>query len=78
MKSRVSRARLAVLPLACAAAFPVLAQSTATLSETVVTATRVEQPLTDVLADVSIIDRDALQQSGLQSLGNVLATLPGV
>lgn len=78
MKSRVSRARLAVLPLACAAAFPVLAQSTATLSETVVTATRVEQPLTDVVADVSIIDRDALQQSGLQSLGNVLATLPGV
>lgn len=78
MKSRVSRARLAVLPLACAAACPVLAQSTSTLSETVVTATRVEQPLTDVVADVSIIDRAAIERSGASALADLLARQPGV
>lgn len=78
MKSRVFQARLAVLPLACAAAFPVLAQSTATLSETVVTATRVEQPLTDVVADVSIIDRDTIERSGASALADLLSRMPGV
>lgn len=67
-----------MLPLACAAAWPVLAQPENSLPETVVTATRVEQPLTDVLADVSIVDRAELERSGLQSLAQVLAKLPGV
>lgn len=78
MKSRVLFARLSVLSLACAAAFPVLAQTETTMPETVVTATRVAQPLTDVLADVSVIDREELEQSGLESLAQVLARLPGV
>ena len=57
--------RLAALPLALSCALPVLAQTTGapsdavltaqasapTLPDTVVTATRVAQPLTDVLAD---------------------------
>ncbi|MBA4261743.1 MAG: hypothetical protein C0443_06915 [Comamonadaceae bacterium] len=77
MKSRVFSARLTVLSLSCAAAFPALAQSTNTLPETVVTATRVAQPLTDVLADVSIIDRVQLEQAGMQSLIDVLANVPG-
>lgn len=67
-----------MLPLACAAAFPASAQSTATLQETVVTATRVEQPLTDVVADVSIIDRQAIERSGASALADLLARLPGI
>ena len=71
-------ARVAVFASACAVVGPAAAQTIVTLPETVVTASRFEQPLTDVLADVSIIERDVLQQSGLQSLGEVLAGLPGV
>ncbi len=44
----------------------------------VVTATRIEQPLTDVLADVSIVGRDVIEQSGANSLSDVLARLPGI
>jgi vitamin B12 transporter len=76
MKNRNLRAPLAALPLAILAT--ISHAQTPTLPETVVTATRVQQPVTDVLADVSFIDRDALQLSGLQSLGDVLALLPGI
>jgi vitamin B12 transporter len=44
----------------------------------VVTAPRVAQPLTDVLADVSIVDRDAIERSGAAALPDVLRSLPGV
>lgn len=67
--------------IACAAAavaLPAWAQNSPVLNEVVVTATRVTQPLTDVLADVSLIDRDALERSGAASLADVLARLPGV
>lgn len=70
-----------MLPLACAAAFPAVAQSSAspttTLQETVVTATRVAQPLTDVVADVTIIDREAIERSGASALADLLARVPG-
>ena len=69
-------ARLAVLNLALAAAFPALAQQQ--LKDVVVTATRVAQPLTDVVADVSIIDREAIERSGQSSLRELLAFQPGV
>ena len=49
MKVCSSPARLAVLNLALAAAFPAFAQSQ--LAPVVVTAARVAQPLTDVVAD---------------------------
>ncbi len=42
------------------------------------TATRVEQPLTDVVADVSIIDRDQIDRMGATSVTQLLATLPGL
>lgn len=54
------------------------AQTPAVLSEVVVTATRTAQPLTDVLADVSLIDRETIERSGAASLADVLALLPGV
>ncbi len=68
--------RLAALPLALSAVFPALAQSQ--LAPVVVTATRVEQPLTDVVADVSIIDRALIERSGATGLADLLVRLPGI
>ncbi len=71
--------RLCASVLAVFAAFPVLAQEqTATLQEVVVTATRVAIPLTDVLADVSIIDRVMIERSGATGVADVLARQPGL
>ncbi|MEN9903895.1 MAG: hypothetical protein RLZZ555_460 [Pseudomonadota bacterium] len=68
--------RLAALPLALSAAFPALAQSQ--LAPVVVTATRVEQPLTDVVADVSIIDREQIEASAGRTLSELLVREAGV
>ncbi len=48
------------------------------LADTVVTATRMQQPLTDVVADVSIVDSEAIERSGATGLVDVLSRLPGV
>ncbi len=82
MKSSFCPVRFAALPLALAAAFPLssfaqTAQAPA-LSETVITATRIAVPITDVLADVSVITREVLDRAGPGSLRDVLAQLPGV
>ena len=74
-------APLAALPLAWAAALPALAQPMPpepTLRETVVTANRVEQPLSDLVGDVSIIDRATIERSGATGVADVLARLPGI
>lgn len=80
MKTFVSSARLAVLPLALATAFSSFAQTQTTqqLKETVVTATRSAQPLSDLVADVSIVDRAMIERSGATGVADVLARLPGV
>lgn len=88
MKISTCPVRFAALPLALAAAFStnLFAQtgpaSTATpvaaLPETVVTASRIAVPITDVLADVSIVTRETLDKAGPSSLRDVLAQLPGV
>jgi len=72
--------RLAASAVAVLVAFPVLAQNQAqgTLEEVVVTATRVAVPVTDVIADVSIIDRSDLELAGQSSLKDILAQQPGV
>lgn len=72
--------RLCASALAVLAAFPALAQnqSAGTLGEVVVTAMRTEQPLTDVLADISIIDRDVIERSGAIGVADVLRRLPGI
>ena len=44
----------------------------------VVTATRTPQSLTDTLADITVLDRQALQNSGAVGLGDVLARVPGI
>ena len=42
------------------------------------TASRVATPVTDVIADVSIIDRQTLERAGQSSLRDILAQQPGV
>ena len=51
---------------------------TATLRETVVTANRVEQPLSDLVADMSIVDRETIEAAGAAGVADVLSRLPGV
>ncbi|HRM00494.1 MAG TPA: TonB-dependent receptor [Acidovorax sp.] len=48
------------------------------MSEVVVTATRTAQPLSDIVADVSVVDRETIEQSGATGLADVLARLPGI
>ncbi len=80
MKTCVSRVRLAVLLLALAAVFPALSQTGGSpeLKETVITASRVATPVTDVIADVSVIDREELDRAGQSSLRDILAQQPGI
>lgn len=78
MKICISTSHAAVLSLAAAVAVPVYAQSSPTLKETVVTANRVEQPITDVVADVSIIDRAQIERLGATTVPQLLARLPGL
>jgi len=82
MKIRSKQTRLAALSFLAALqsglGSPALAQSTTQLAETVVTATRVEQPLTDVVADVSIIERAEIERIGAGSVPQLLARLPGL
>ena len=86
MQKSFLRARFAAVPLACSLAVmfsPFTLAQTApvapvTLKDVVVTASRVATPITDVIADVSIIDRDRLDQAGQSSLLDLLAQQPGV
>lgn len=50
----------------------------ASLDAVVVTATRSEQPVTDVVADVSVVDRTQIERSGASSVADVLARAPGI
>jgi vitamin B12 transporter len=77
MKNCLSHVRHAALPLALAAACPAFSQTPA-LKETVVTATRVVQPLSDIVADVTIVDRERIERSGATSLVDILGRLPGI
>jgi vitamin B12 transporter len=74
------RVRLACLPLALASAFGGLAhaQEAPALSETVVTANRTPQPLSELVGDVSIIDRQTIERSGATGVADVLARVPGI
>jgi vitamin B12 transporter len=76
MKITSSRARLLALPLALAAAFPSVAQIQ--MPPVIVTATRIAQPITDVVADVTLIDRAAIERSGAGGLVDLLARSPGI
>jgi vitamin B12 transporter len=81
MKFPVPGARLAMLSVAVGAAFPTFSQTVAQgepqLRETVVTATRGEQPIGDVIGDVTIIDRQTIERAGPVGLADLLARVPG-
>ncbi len=78
--------RLAGLPLALVPAFgglllaqlPSVASAQPQLGETVVTATRTAQPLSDLVADVSVIDRETIERSGSTGVADVLARQAGI
>ena len=68
--------RLALLPLALAAALPVQSQTAAPpaqLRETVVTANRSEQLVTEALPHTTVIGRDAIERSQAVDLASLLA-----
>ena len=48
------------------------------LEPVVVTATRVEQRVSDTLSDVSVIDREQIEAAGQSTLTELLARQPGV
>lgn len=52
--------------------------STLNLPDTVVTATRTAQPLSDVLAEVTLIDRPQIEASGAVNIADLLARQPGL
>ncbi|MDA8454203.1 TonB-dependent receptor [Acidovorax sp. GBBC 3334] len=70
----------AAVALAAGLAFAAGAQAApaAQLGDTVVTATRTPQPLADLVADVSIVDRETIESSGATGVADVLARVPGV
>ncbi len=48
------------------------------LPETVVTATRTEQRLSDAVADISVIDRATIERSGAEGVADVLSKVQGI
>lgn len=52
--------------------------TSATLDPVVVTATRTAQPISDILADLTVIQADEIVRSGVQSLPQLLQRQPGV
>ncbi|SFM46451.1 TonB-dependent receptor [Variovorax sp. OV329] len=73
---------LAAIPVAIgglSAATLALAQpNTGSLPETVVTATRTQQRLSDAVADISVIDRATIERSGAEGVADVLAKVQGI
>ncbi len=65
-----------------AASLPAVAQPTqgldATLSAIAVTASRIPTPIEESLAAVTVLTREAIEQSGATTLTDLLATAPGV
>jgi len=80
MKICISKLRLALLPLALAAAFPSFSQTTATpqLRETVVTATRNEQLLSAALPHTTVISREDIERSQATDLLTLLQRESGL
>ncbi|MBE7416979.1 MAG: TonB-dependent receptor [Ideonella sp.] len=84
------RARRAVAAFAAPSPFTIvalLAPTATALAQTtpasaahtvVVTANRTPQPLSSVLADISVVERDEIERAGVTGLADLLARLPGI
>jgi len=68
----------ALAPAALAQTPPPVAQPSAAVAETVVTATRVPTPIERVPAGITVIDRKTIEERGYQTLSEALATVPGL
>ncbi len=75
---RLGAPALAVLAAFSAASVLAQGQTQVVLQDVFVTAGRVAQPVTDVVADVSIVNRDQIERSGASSVAQLLALLPGL
>lgn len=78
MKNCISLSHATVLSLAVALALPSQAQTSPTLKDVVITANRVEQAASDVVADISVIDRAQIDRLGVSTVTQLLAGLPGL
>ena len=80
MKTRVSPARLVVLPLTLAAACASVAQTQTTpqLPETVVSATRNPTRADELVSDVVVINRAEIEKASGRTLSELLARVPGL
>ncbi|WP_370279420.1 TonB-dependent receptor domain-containing protein [Pontibacterium sp.] len=65
------------LSAALLAALPAYAQETE-LDTVIVSANRIEQPITETLAPVSVITREEIEEKNITSLKQALTTLPGI
>lgn len=77
----VSVSSLSLRPAGLAVALlcaPWVSSMASPLEEVVVSATRTEQRLSDVLADVTLIDHDAMERSGSSSVAELLSRQPGI
>jgi len=70
--------QLSLLSVLSAAAFSVWAQNNNSADNLVVTANRFQQPVNTVLAPVSIVTREQIDQWQPQSVSDILHRLPGV
>ncbi|MFT4268850.1 MAG: TonB-dependent receptor [Xenophilus sp.] len=77
-RAELRASRLTAALAAALAPFAMAQSASPALQETVVTATRVEQPLAELVADVSVIDRETIEKSGATGVADLLARLPGV
>lgn len=57
---------------------PAASLMAAQMDEVVVSATRYEQKISDVLADITVLDRSMIENSGAASIEDVLAKVPGI
>jgi len=83
MKTRLFRARcgacaaFGALSL-CLSVYAQDAAETASLQEVVVTASRFARPVKEVLADVTVIDRQQIEESGATTVLQLLTVQPGL
>ena len=78
LRARAALPRVLV-PCITAAASAAFAATAATSADTVVvTASRAPQPLSSVLADISVVERAAIEHAGATGVADVLARLPGI
>lgn len=78
MKFHYSKQCLAALAVCAGSASSAQDLVVAQLQPMVVTATRLAQPASEVLADVTVIQREDIERSGASTLADVLSRAPGV